>query len=956
MDRGVSIFIDPSGAQTGGRVVKRELKEIGDAAINAQKMTDQLTRANEQMAKSAHGSALAIGQQQDALRAKFNPTFAVLQRYKQTQEEIRQAHRLGAISVNEMTAALSRERQASLAAVAAIKGHSAAFAANTVAVNATNAAMRNAVLYRTQLLYQLNDIGVSLVSGMNPGMVLAQQGAQIAQMQGGIKAALRETMVMAGSAGAALGALGPIAIAAGAAGAAGLSHIRSEASKALGETVTWGETLTAVFQVAWEGLKSTFGPAFSAVLDPVFYAFSQLGSAAVDIAEIIINAFRAVGSDIKFMWDQLPNIVGAAFVGAVNIAIDHLNKLANASKQAVNEIINAFNTIPGVELPNVDASGQLIALRENPYAAALARENEAQKAKSLAINNSHPIREFFQGSIDRIGTNRAQSRLSEFADMDFSQSIQGANGLSQAVGGVGAAWQQAKSAVVDVNQQMADARRNTLAGFEQSSKQLRTMKTELKEIQATLAAAAQTPVADVFGTGMSGQAAGAIDAAASSIGKVFAALNDGRLTAQGAHEALELIRASLLQLGGDSKSVNAWVDSVINAYFHVDNLESRVKSLSAEIMGIPNRMVGIGYYEYSVGGGQKVGVYTSGGGYGSQQVMYPGGNADFSYSQYQVGGGKTVGVSAGNGSYGGKTASYYDSPYDLGILQDMGYQISGARAAGGPVSAGGTYLVGENGPELLKMSGAGSVANTNATASILSGGRDALSLIEDHLFNVVQELRIHTNYWETAESNDQEMIACLKALKSASSSASYSGGSSYSGGGSSSRGSYSGGSSGGGSSHLDPYSAYYFNAARNFAGTGGGRYDPVADAMLNGNTAALNGVSGGPTQGIARLLSGHNMPSLLDRLKRQVGFATGGQIMPGEDQRVEFFKRRNERVIVVDDSKVSDSRGSGGTAKEKTTVHAPMTFNFHGDTGDARSRQSMADDIRRTVLQVLQSR
>ncbi|CCE97202.1 conserved hypothetical protein [Sinorhizobium fredii HH103] len=944
MQKGVSIFIDPTGAQTGGRVVKRELKEIGDAAINAQKMTDQLTRAHEQMAKSAQGSALAIGQQQDMLRAKFNPTFAVLQRYKQTQEEIRQAHLLGAISVNEMTAALSRERQASLAAVAAIKGHSAAFAANTVAVNATNAAMRNAVLYRTQLLYQLNDIGVSLVSGMNPGMVLAQQGAQIAQMQGGIKGALRETIVMAGSAGAALGALGPIAIAAGAAGVAALSHIRSEASKALGETVTWGETLTAVFQVAWEGLKSTFGPAFSAVLDPVFYTFSQLGSAAVDIAEIIINAFRAVGSDIKFMWDQLPNIVGAAFVGAVNIAIDHLNKLANASKQAVNEIINAFNTIPGVELPNVDASGQLIALRENPYAAALARENEAQKAKSLAINNSHPIREFFQDSIDRIGTNRARSRLADFAEMDLGSSIQAANSLSQAVGGVGAAWQQAKSAVIDVNQQMMDARRNTLAGFEQSSKQLRTMKTELKEIQATLAAAAQTPVADVFGTGMSGQAAGAIDAAASSIGKVFAALNDGRLTAQGAHEALELIRASLLQLGGDRAKVDAWVDSLINANLHVGNLESGVKSLSASIMGIPNRVVQIGIQQYTVG--------TAGG--GTKGVNVYGGNADFSYQQYDVGG-KTIGVSAGNGSYGGKTASYYDSPYDLGILQDMGYQISGARAAGGPVSAGGTYLVGENGPELLKMSGAGSVANTNATASILSGGRDALSLIEDHLFNVVQELRIHTNYWETAESNDQEMIACLKALKSASGSVSYSGGASYSGS-SSSRGSYSGGSSGsGGSSHLDPYSAYYFNAARNFAGTGGGRYDPVADAMLNGNTAALNGVSGGPTQGIARLLSGHNMPSLLDRLKRQVGFANNGQIMAGEDQKVEFFKRNKERVIIVDDNRVSDQRG-GGQPPARSERPVQVTINQYGvDQRDQRSRQAQADEIRRVVQQAVRS-
>ncbi|MEY9717915.1 phage-related minor tail protein [Sinorhizobium fredii] len=943
MQKGVSIWIDPSGAQTGGRVVKRELKEIGDAAINAQKMTDQLTRAHEQMAKSAQGSALAIGQQQDMLRAKFNPTFAVLQRYKQTQEEIRQAHRLGAISVNEMTAALSRERQASLAAVAAIKGHSAAFAANTVAVNATNAAMRNAVLYRTQLLYQLNDIGVSLVSGMNPGMVLAQQGAQIAQMQGGIKGALRETIVMAGSAGAALGALGPIAIAAGAAGAAAFSHIRSEASKALGETVTWGETLTAVFQVAWEGLKSTFGPAFSAVLDPVFYAFNQLGSAAVDIAEIIINAFRAVGADIGFVWDQLPNIVGGAFVGAVNVAVDHLNKLVNASKEAVNQIIDALNNIPGVDLSRLDASGQAISRVPNTFAIDLEKANREHEARQQATMSSHPLREIAGSAVDRIGTNRARSRLADFADMDLGSSIQAANGLSQAVGGVGAAWQQAKSAVIDVNQQMMDARRNTLAGFEQSSQQLRTMKTELKEIQATLAAAAQTPVTDVFGAGMSGQAAGAIDAAASSIGKVFAALNDGRMTAQSAHESLELIRASLHQLGGDRAKVDAWVDSLINANLHVGNLESGVKSLSASIMGIPNRVVQIGIQQYTVG--------TAGG--GTKGVNVYGGNADFSYQQYDVGG-KTIGVSAGNGSYGGKTASYYDSPYDLGILQDMGYQISGARAAGGPVSAGGTYLVGENGPELLNMSGAGNVTNANSTASILSGGRDALSLIEDHLYNVVQELRIHTNYWETAESNDQEMIACLKALKSASGSVSYSGGSSYSGS-SSSRGSYSGGSSGStGSSHLDPYSAYYFNAARNFAGTGGGRYDPVADAMLNGNTAALNGVSGGPTQGIARLLSGHNMPSLLDRLKRQVGFANNGQIMPGEDQKVEFFKRNKERVIIVDDNRVSDQRGKESGKSERPIQVGPIYFQG-GDMGDARARQAMADEFRRAVQQAVRS-
>lgn len=43
--------------------------------------------------------------------------------------------------------------------------------------------------------------------------------------------------------------------------------------------------------------------------------------------------------------------------------------------------------------------------------------------------------------------------------------------------------------------------------------------------------------------------------------------------------------------------------------------------------------------------------------------------------------------------------------------------ISGARAGGGPVSAGGTYLVGEQGPELFTPSGGGSITPNNALSA-----------------------------------------------------------------------------------------------------------------------------------------------------------------------------------------------------------------------------------------------
>lgn len=47
--------------------------------------------------------------------------------------------------------------------------------------------------------------------------------------------------------------------------------------------------------------------------------------------------------------------------------------------------------------------------------------------------------------------------------------------------------------------------------------------------------------------------------------------------------------------------------------------------------------------------------------------------------------------------------------------------FGGARAAGGPVSPGKTYLVGERGPELLTMGGAGNVINAGDTNRMLSG-------------------------------------------------------------------------------------------------------------------------------------------------------------------------------------------------------------------------------------------
>jgi len=1014
MERGVSLYIDPSGAQTGGRVVKRELKEIGDAAVTAQQKTEQLTQAQIAAAKAAQANAQVTAQQLEAMRAKFDPLFAVQQRYKvalesvneaqrlgaitasqaidlriretaamnaqisvlgnlaakqkaaaqaavdrrtispdrgadvaaygaeldklrerynplyavttrylETKADIRRAHQVGAISATEMTTALGRERQAALASMAAIKGHT----------NALNSD-RRAAAQRANLIFQLNDIFVSLASGMNPGMVAIQQGSQISTIYGpgGMGKALSETGKMAGElaskfrvAGIAGGIMATLV-------GNGMAHIREEASKTLQSTVTWGEVFTATIDVISAKLRSAFGPTITAyILDPLSYAFNKIMSATTDLLEWSINGWRSLFSDIGFLWDQLPNIVGAAFVGAVNMAIDHMNKLVTASKEAVNQIIDAFNLIPGADLSKLDTSGQAIPRLDNTYATDLAKARAAHEEQIRGILGDRPIRGLGDDIENRIGTNRAQSRLADLANLDFGKSIQGATALGQAVGGIATAAQQAHAAtqtIIDVHQQMLDGRRQTMMAFEQSGNQLRTMKTELKEIQATLAAAAKTPVKDVFGDLMSENAAGAIDAAASSIQKLFKAMDLG-MPAKDVHASLELIRQSLHQLGGDTASVDQFVNALINGNFRARELESSVKSLSASILNIPNKMVNIGIRQYTVG--------ATGG--GTKGINVYGGGADFTQTTYSVGGGKSVGVYAGQGNYsdvGGTKGYYYDQPGDLQAIDDMyGTNYAGARAAGGPVVGGKQYLVGENGPELVTMGGTGNVTNANSTASILSGGRDTLSLIEDHLYSVMQEVRIHTGYWETAESNALEIITCLQAIKSLSSSLSASAKSS-------SAGNYSSGSSRAGGSFASSSSA---RSQPGFSPgySGGMMHISTYDASPAKNPYALNNEIG---------IRGDYKTYVRQGLN---GFATGGQIMPGEDQRVEFFKKNSERVIIVDDAKVSDGRGG---SQQKPRSERPVTVNVQftgGDLSDKRAQQAMADQFRRAVQQAVRS-
>jgi len=187
----IGVNIDPAGAKTGAREAVQTVNQISAAADRARPSVDKLVNAFvglDRQGANSNGRAAdiqAYGVELDRLRAKYNPLFATISNYKTMQAEIREAHKLGAISADEMTAALTRQRQATLAVIAAQKGRDTAGSGGNA----------NDRFRRQNLTYQAFDVGQTLAGGMPLGMIAAQQGPQILQLyagQGGLKTALKD--------------------------------------------------------------------------------------------------------------------------------------------------------------------------------------------------------------------------------------------------------------------------------------------------------------------------------------------------------------------------------------------------------------------------------------------------------------------------------------------------------------------------------------------------------------------------------------------------------------------------------------------------------------------------------------------------------------------------------------------------------------------------------------------
>jgi hypothetical protein len=113
-----------------------------------------------------------------------------------------------------------------------------------------------------------------------------------------------------------------------------------------------------------------------------------------DAANLIINSFTAAFEDIKFLWANFPDIIGAATIGAVNAVVSGIQTMVAQATELLNGFVDTANGILskiGVNIPKIAAPNFAGQGLPNEYADRLAKANGDQKKLIEGIMASDPL-------------------------------------------------------------------------------------------------------------------------------------------------------------------------------------------------------------------------------------------------------------------------------------------------------------------------------------------------------------------------------------------------------------------------------------------------------------------------------------------------------------------------------------------------------------------------------------
>lgn len=404
---------------------KVKLEQLGPAAQKAERAQKMLERAMEAGSRAAVAAAGADLRKANAVlsaaRASENATKADIAAASAGQKKAKAAYDAAKASQAEAAAAKAAAAATNAETAAVEKLASAKQRARSVPdvdgrnplrpindnnnnpVNQSAGAMKANV---GNIAAQFQDIGVTAAMGMNPLLIALQQGTQLSAVfaqTGGNAFKTIAAAIMQVLSPTALLTIGIVALVAAMVQfvnwtklAQGVLNFLADIlpEVAIGVALV-GTALTIAFAPAIVGaILSIAGAIATALMGAILAIVSTIGAIPIiigaaigafyvfrdDMTQIlgvdlvgaaktgvnfIIGSFVAAYNDIKFLWAQLPNIIGAAAVGAANAVIRALNVMISASIAGINKLVQAANAVGsaldtvgiGFNIQELDAGG-----------------------------------------------------------------------------------------------------------------------------------------------------------------------------------------------------------------------------------------------------------------------------------------------------------------------------------------------------------------------------------------------------------------------------------------------------------------------------------------------------------------------------------------------------------------------------------------------------------------------
>jgi hypothetical protein len=897
------LTIDARQAEVGSATYVKAMKAAQSAV---DRVIDQANAANVAMEKQSTvmtgtaGSISSTAKAWDRLKASADPAFRATRDMERALLTADAASRKLGIDEAERARVLDLVRQKTDAVSASTRAGTAHIASVGTAARLTSNQMLN-------LSRQGNDVITMFALGAPPMQIFASQAGQIFDaLESGPQGALGSLKAVgAGILNFVATPLGGIVTAAGLAGVA----IGAYALAARQDIKSADEVLKN-HKALIDEIANAY-PAAAAAAKKYEDQASQMPKSviAADTADNVADARKTLTSLMDNMRRQMDllDTGDGDFARIGKAGIERFSELSKELKSGTLDAVELQSELGRIRLdPTLSKNAHDFAKGLQDTAAQAAKVAGIipanLEAKAIAVDNQKATKTLaevaagFKDINSNAGTADATiAKLFGTIDSGGSDGFGVTRSLGGSFQGVVGQFESAGQAIQNMRREQAQSMLELNKQFRDTTTQVETLK------EAIASAGGEQNITAFFGDVRN------IDGANAALGntvgivnRLFDALSTGNATARDVASGVDLLRQTLIQGGLGVDHVNAFIDSLVRARMQMDAGAADAAQLNRAIQAIQNRTVTVTVVTRQVGTGTQstydVPKSSGGGTTGVGVTRYR--SEDNPVSSTPI-------FNTSTNSWGYTQPKTYQDPYILSLIAAKYPQ----RAAGGPISANSPYWVGEKGPELVLPQSAGTViphaqSMALATASQTTANQDKLTM-------AITDTAVNTK--KTAQLLDD-----IKTTGSASF-----------GGGSSS----GGGSTTSGGTDADPRHAAYIAALKaaksNYAIIGGRQ--PIGYGM--------DALAATPEQ-IAH--------------RAAYGFSTGGMI--GGDsrdtQKVEFFKRPSERVIIADNDQISDQRGgsSRSAGGGERPVEIKQYISIPG--GGSPSKESLAELRRQTAMGV----